>query len=295
MIGAEVAMHDRRQGREQGFGHTRDQVVERRHQPPAASDRDLADRMGGAVQDDVGDDMGGIDRPGVLHGPARQVQGVVLVGGVDRGRLDQGEQDRRLLADQLHPKCIGEAAHGVLGGRIDALDRQGRVAQHRADGDDGAPAVAVAQPLGRQQRAVHHAPVVGLEQAAMVLGLGLADRAVDRDPRVVHPGVETAEQALALVRGRGQGLRVGHVGDRPGAARAARLELLAQLAQVLLAPRDQEHAGSALGGAARRRQADAGGGAGDDEGLTVERLEARSAHDVSGKVSETVRADAGFL
>ena len=47
--------------------------------------------------------------------------------------------------------------------------------------------------LDRDQRAIDDPPIVGLEQAALILDRGLGDLAEDGDAGVVDPGVEAAE------------------------------------------------------------------------------------------------------
>ena len=278
---------------EEWFRQTGQDGVEAGDQPSPAADGDLADRMAGAVQDGVGHDVGRIDRLGVLGGVAGEITRVLAVRAVDRGRLDQADGDRGVLAHQLHAQGVGETLHRVLRGRIDALDRQGRVGQDGADIDDGPAALAQPQVLGRHQRAVDHAPVVGFEQPPLVIQAGHADGTVDRDAGIVDPGVEAAEQAHAFFRRLGQGRMVGHVGDGPGRAGARGLELLGKGLQVAFAARDQEDAGPRPRRPTRRRQADAGGSAGDDDGLFVQGLERRFGHETAGSVCSYRAAGTG--
>ena len=267
IIGMAIAHHRGREPGEQGLGQAGQGRVEAGDQPPSPAHGDLANGVGGAVQNAVGDDMGGVDRLRIVEGLTHQVPSVLVVGRVDRRGFDQGHRHGSLLAHQLHSKGVGEPLHRVFRGGIDALHRDGRVRQDRADVDDRPAGRLFLQVLRRHQRTVDHAPVVGLEQPSLVFQAGVLDRAEDRHARVVDPGIEAAEQPHGLVRGLAQGVDVGDIGDGPGAAAPVTLDLLAQRPEIILTARHEKDTRPRPRRAARGGQADTGRGAGDHQRL----------------------------
>ena len=87
---------------------------------------------------------------------------------------------------------------------------------------------------------------------------------------------------------------VGHIGHGPGGTGAGGLQFLGQGFQIGFAARDQEDTGPGPRRAACRRETDARGGTGDDNGLLVQGLERRFGHETAGSVCSDRGAAADF-
>ncbi len=156
----------------------------------------------------------------------------------------------------------------MLGGGVHAVhgDRRGRLGAAQVDDR----AAVLAQVFGGDGGAVVGAPEVGFEQAPMVRVAGVLDLADHRDAGVVHPGIETAELLDGEVGDLLHGLAIADVGCQ-GDHLIAAAEFAGDLLQRLLVARHQHQAGALGHGGARGGQADAAGGAGDDDDLLGER------------------------
>ena len=97
-----------------------------------------------------------------------------------RRHLHHGDVDVAVLVHQLGAQRLGEAVDGVLGAAVGRLQRDGAVAERRADLHDG-PAVAGAHAVQRGHRAVHEAEVAHLGDPAELSAADLGGTA--RTPR----------------------------------------------------------------------------------------------------------------
>ena len=120
------------------------------------------------------------------------------------------------------------------------------------------------------QGAVHDAPVVGLEQAAGVLQAHLLDRPHDRDPRVVHPGIDPAELAQGELRQAPHGFLVRYVRREPGRPPTLGPDPLGRGPQVALVPRAEHHPRPPSRRHFRGREPDPARGSGDHDRLLLD-------------------------
>src|SRR5207249_9432144 len=79
----------------------------------------------------------------------------------------------------------------MLRSAVRTLQRYGAVGHDRADVDNRT--AAVPQVRNRCAASVNDAPEVHVEQAPLVVEWDICRLAVDGNPRVIDPGVETAE------------------------------------------------------------------------------------------------------
>src|SRR5690606_21545373 len=119
---------------------------------------------------------------------------------------------------------------------------------------------------------------VGLEQSMVlfqgqVFQLGKYD-----DARVVDPGIEAAELRYGYIDDAGHVLRVADIGHGIGRLPTLLSDVLTNPLQDVLIARCQNHPGSCLGCTTSCSQANAGRGAGDDDGLLIQRLIAVIVH-----------------
>ena len=191
----------------------RQRVGDHQADPTRASDGQVAHRRLAGMGDGAGDEMGIIGRRRIAGaGRVHQVARMVSERRIDRGRLDEGERDGLPLRLGLAPECLGEAFDRELRRAIRPLIRNGDVAQHAADIDDRA--AGVLEVLGRNQRAMHHAPVRDVEQAPLVFERHGIEPAVDEGAGVVDPRIISAIGRDRLGRGSVEFRLVGDVGDR---------------------------------------------------------------------------------
>jgi hypothetical protein len=115
--------------------------------------------------------------------------------------------------------------------------------------------------------AVDHAPVVGFEDAPVVLQRNAFHFVQHRHAGVVDPGVEAAEGLARLGRRGFHRLLVGDVRDRVFRPPAAVAQLPDDLPQLVLVAGHEHDLRAPLGGEPRRGEADARAGAGDDDRL----------------------------
>jgi hypothetical protein len=86
---------------------------------------------------------------------------------------------------------VGESLYRVLGRRVHALQRHRIVGQLAAEVDDRF--AIPAHLIKRNQRAVHHAPEIGLQQPFLVSQWNVLMTTIDRHTRVVHPDTDAAK------------------------------------------------------------------------------------------------------
>ena len=233
----------------------------------------VAPRMLRGIDDRARHDFGRIDGVRQARPVPGRVARMLRERGADRARLDQGDRNRFLVHLQFDAEGIGKALHRVLRRVVGSQDRPRQVRVDRADVDDRTAFAGIAEMARRDRRAMDDAPVIGLEDLAMVFHLEVEDLGIDADPGIVHPGIDPAEAFDGLV---GQALHVAfvaHVHDRVVGRSAARLDLAADLLQRLFVA-GREHdprppRGRHLGSA----EAVAGRGPGDDHDLVLDRLE----------------------
>ncbi|MNY01497.1 hypothetical protein D3C86_1340310 [compost metagenome] len=215
-------------------------------------------RVRGGEQDRVGGHRGVIERRRQFRLHVQEVLGVADHRRLQPGGLDQRHRDGRLFLLQFQPQRVRETLDGVLGGRIGTLQRHGAVGRLAAHVDDR-PAM-LAQVRGGGQRAVHHAPVVGVEQAALVFQRHVVMAAEDGHAGIVDPGVEAAEPRDGRLRQLGHVVLVAHVGLDGNDLGPVFAQLLGQFVQHVLAARRQHEPGAGGSRLARGDQAHAAGG-----------------------------------
>jgi hypothetical protein len=175
---------------EEPVGKAGQEMGHRGLQAADPADDDLARGRPGGAQDGIGHQIRVIDRRRHARGGPHIVLCMVAIGRVNAARLDQFDQDRRAVVHKLEPERVREALHRVLGRGIGAQDRRRHIGGDRADIDQRAPArLQLPQRLGR---AIDDAPVIGLEQALVVLVARVLELGVDPDLGIVDPGVEPA-------------------------------------------------------------------------------------------------------
>ena len=170
----------------------------------------------------------------------------------------------------LHAQRICETFDRMLGGRIHPLQRHHRFGDLTANIDQRA--LGGLQGRHGQQRAVHHAPEIDLEQSLAVSLGDLVQLAVDRHAGIVDPRVDAAVQGENLDQGALQCFPVGHIDRHRMRPAPFHCNGLDDFIQHLAASGKQDHLRPALGGEQGRAQAYAAGGAGDDDDLLVKRL-----------------------
>jgi len=145
-------------------GKSLDTVVSSLAMAPTVTSRPpsvAASRMASATR------CGSIIGEGSVGSVCHVVAGVLRIRRIDRRRLDQRDRHRCLVELlQFHAQGIGKTLYRVLGCRIHALVRNHRVRHLAADVDQRT--AAPAQVRQGNQRAVDHAPEVGVEQAPAV-------------------------------------------------------------------------------------------------------------------------------
>ncbi|CAJ3041780.1 Uncharacterised protein [Burkholderia pseudomallei] len=227
--GAHRALPAREQRRGEPVEQPRRVIRARRRELRRAADKQRATGMLGREQDRVGDDVRIVDRRRQLRLDVHVVLRVHHEHRVDGRGLDERDRHRHVVRLELDAQRIGEALDRVLGCRIRALQRHRRVGRLAAHVDDRAAAkvALAAKMLGRDERAMHDAPVVRIEQPALVVERHRQRGAEDRHARVVDPRVEAAERLDGLRRRALDVLVAAHVGrDRDGEA-AVLADLLA--------------------------------------------------------------------
>src|SRR5690606_27070174 len=128
-------------------------------------------------------------------------------------------------------------------------------------------------------RAVHHAPIVGFEQALVVRGRHVLQFREHHDAGVVDPGGAASVRADGRLGDTLDLLFVTDVGDCVGGLAALVADLFADLAQDILVARGQYQPGARPGRAPGRGQADTRGRPGNDDDLLAELAITVPAHD----------------
>ena len=247
-------------------------------QPPAAH-REVARVVLAGVLDRVGHHVGvvggrRVPRPLRLHVGA----GMLHVGRVDGGRLDEGDGDGFPGLLKLHAQSVRERLDGGFRGGVRPLEDHGPVRQHRAQVDQlgrhARPRLALATVLlDGLHRAADDAPIIGVEQLALVLPGHVHDGAVDRDAGVVDPGVDPAEPLHRPLAHAGDGVAIAHVGHHREGLPAPRPDLAHQFVERVLVARHDHQRSAAAGQPPCGGEADAGRRAGEDDDLLFEGLQ----------------------
>ncbi|SCU76263.1 hypothetical protein CNECB9_290001 [Cupriavidus necator] len=235
------------------------------------TDKKLAARVRGGKQNRVGRQRRVIQRRRHARLDIEEVLGVHGQRRFQSGRLDQRHADRRLLLLQFQPQRIGEALDRVLRGRVGALQRQRSVRRLAAHVDDGA--AVLAQVRGSRQRAMHGAPVVGIEQPPLVFQRHVAMAAEDGHAGVVDPGIEATEALDGSLRHLANLFMLADIGHHGDDFIAMLAQLFGQLVQRALAARHQHQPCTLLRRLARRHQAHAAAGTGQDDDLRANVLQ----------------------
>ena len=118
---------------------------------------------------------------------------------------------------------------------------------------------------------VHQSEDVGVDHAAPVLGVGALDPTQQHDAGVVDDHVESAERVDGGVDGSPHGRLVGDVELQGQRVDAVRADLLLEVGEPVDAASGDGHGRTRIREGQCGGVADAGGGAGDECGLAVER------------------------
>ena len=153
----------------------------------------------------------------------------------------------------------------MFGGGIGTQDGGRDIARDRADIDQRT--AALAQMFERFQRAVHHTPVIGLEQLVMIVVAELFELGVHANTGIVDPSVEPAVASCHGLNDISHVVPKTDVTDHVIGSASFATDGVTHGFEGLGAAGHQDHPGAVTGSIAGYGETDAGAASGNNNGL----------------------------